>query len=191
MFWSQIQGYHNIPKIAGDPKFLACVCVCVIVVRVVRTAIVELQLNRRSFRGLTTEPPVAYIDIFWQLAHRTSHDPCQSGSAGSATRSHWFVTRASHAPVVQIDVCAPQTRFDPPFGVSARTFSRSARAYISMLHPGHHRHGMREHNGRQQLFEWLISLRLIDEAQGYTAALVRLGFDDLQSLREVSGKYAW
>lgn len=60
-----------------------------------------------------------------------------------------------------------------------------------MLHPGHHRRGMSEQNGRQQLFEWLISLRLHDEAQGYTAALVRLGFDDLQSLREVSEKHAW
>ncbi|CAN0525125.1 unnamed protein product, partial [Ectocarpus sp. 12 AP-2014] len=35
------------------------------------------------------------------------------------------------------------------------------------------------------LFEWLISLRFQPEdARGYTTALVRLGFDDLQSLRE-------
>jgi len=41
---------------------------------------------------------------------------------------------------------------------------------------------MEEH----QLFDWLISLRFLPEdAQGYTAALVSLGFDDLQSLREV------
>ncbi len=41
---------------------------------------------------------------------------------------------------------------------------------------------MEEH----QLFDWLISRRFKPEdAQGYTAALVSLGFDDLQSLREV------
>jgi len=40
-----------------------------------------------------------------------------------------------------------------------------------------------------QLFEWLISLRFNPEdAQGYTTALLSLGFDDLQSLREVCGK---
>lgn len=40
------------------------------------------------------------------------------------------------------------------------------------------------------LFDWLISLRFKPEdAQGYTAALVSLGFDDLQSLREVG--HAW
>lgn len=54
-----------------------------------------------------------------------------------------------------------------------------------LRHGPSHGHGMTtEHNG--ELFEWLISLRFLPElARGYTAALVRLGFDDLQSLREV------
>ncbi|CAM9883050.1 unnamed protein product, partial [Ectocarpus fasciculatus] len=56
-----------------------------------------------------------------------------------------------------------------------------------MLHPaaGPHGHGAAAGGYNGLLFEWLISLRFQPEdARGYTTALVRLGFDDLQSLRE-------
>lgn len=38
------------------------------------------------------------------------------------------------------------------------------------------------------VFAWLISLRISSkDAQGYTTALVALGFDDVLSLQEVRG----
>lgn len=47
---------------------------------------------------------------------------------------------------------------------------------------GHQQHG----EGRGLLFSWLTSLRISSEdAREYTNALVALGFDDLQSVREV------
>ncbi|CAM9465215.1 unnamed protein product, partial [Ectocarpus sp. 12 AP-2014] len=60
-----------------------------------------------------------------------------------------------------------------------------------MLHPaaGPHGHGAAAGGYNGLLFEWLISLRFQPEdARGYTTALVRLGFDDLQSLREARKK---
>lgn len=47
---------------------------------------------------------------------------------------------------------------------------------------GHQQH----EEGRDLLFSWLTSLRISSEdAREYTNALVALGFDDLQSIREV------
>lgn len=59
---------------------------------------------------------------------------------------------------------------------------------MAMLRSGlHSRRGLGDHGGNVLLFEWLISLRFTPEdARGYATALVRLGFDDLQSVREVS-----
>lgn len=64
----------------------------------------------------------------------------------------------------------------------------SLSACMAMVHGGPHRCGVEDHNGL--LFEWLISLRFTPEdARGYATALVRLGFDDLQSVREVSSSF--